>query len=189
MHPGGFRKHLLLSLFALFAVTFCYGGCSLFPAPRNITPQQQSEVISGRCPGNSVWTGQACTTTTPSSPSRVAQTAPSTARADAFTDRFQANARDQLQKPYQQAPYPCSPFWSSSGKDGYVVDMTPWAAAAGLRRGDRPVAYGGTPLTGIEDADGEVWARVPHGDYVDVRVDRAGKEVSLRMPCRADRQR
>jgi len=113
----------------------------------------------------------------------------STAWADAQTDRFQANARDQLQKPYRQAPYPCSPFGSSSGKDGYVVDMTAWAAAAGLRRGDRPVAYGGTPVTGIEDADNEVWARVPHREYVDVRVDRTGKEVSLRIPCRDDRQR
>jgi S1-C subfamily serine protease len=67
--------------------------------------------------------------------------------------------------------------------------MTAWAAAAGLRRGDRPVAYGGTRVTGIEDADNEVWARVAHGEYVDVRVDRTGKEVSLRIPCRDDHQR
>src|SRR3989441_9845220 len=113
----------------------------------------------------------------------------STAWADAFTDRFQANAREQIQKPYRRTPYPCSAFYSSSGKDGYVVDMTPWAAAAGLRRGDRPVAVGGTPVTGIEDTDNEVWARLLHSEYVDIRVDRAGKEVSVRMPCRDDRQR
>src|SRR2546425_912107 len=113
----------------------------------------------------------------------------STAWADAFTDRFQANAREQIQKPYRRTPYPCSAFYSSSGKDGYVVDMTPWAAAAGLRRGDRPVAVGGTPVTGIEDTDNEVWARLPHSEYVDIRVDRAGKEVSVRMPCRDDRQK
>src|SRR3989442_8219570 len=82
----------------------------------------------------------------------------STAWADAATDRFQAYAREQLQKPYRRTPYPCSAFYSS-GKDGYVLDMRPWAAAAGLRRGDRPVAYGGTPLTGVLDSDNEVWAR------------------------------
>src|SRR5437016_1992397 len=113
----------------------------------------------------------------------------STAWADAFTDRFQATAREQLQKPYRKTPSPCSDFWSTSGQDGYVVDMTPWAAAAGLRRGDRPVAYGGIPLTSTLDSDNEVWARVPHGEYVDVRVDRAGKEISLRIPCRDDRQK
>src|SRR5262245_30044326 len=68
--------------------------------------------------------------------------------AGASTDQFQSWARERLQKPYNKAPSPCAYFWVSSGKDGYVVDMTPWAAAAGLRRGDRPVAYGGTPLTG-----------------------------------------
>ena len=113
----------------------------------------------------------------------------STAWADAFTDRFQANAREQLQKPHRRTPYPCSDFWASSVNYGYVVDMTPWAAASGLRRGDRPVAYGGIPLTGTPDSDNEIWARVPHGEYVDIRVERAGKEVSLRLPCRDDRPR
>src|SRR3989454_3126303 len=116
----------------------------------------------------------------------------SMAWADAFTDRFQADAREGLQKPYRRTPYPCSAFYSSSGKDGYVVDMAPWAAAAGLRRGDHPVAYGGTRLTGIPDSDYEIWSRVPYGEYVgyvDIRVERAGKEISLRLPCRDDRQR
>jgi hypothetical protein len=72
-------------------------------------------------------------------------TVTSTAWADSQTDRFQAYAREQLQKPHRSTPYPCSDFWAGS-KDSYVLDMAPWAAAAGLRRGDRPVAYGGTPL-------------------------------------------
>jgi S1-C subfamily serine protease len=109
--------------------------------------------------------------------------------ADAFTDRFQANARDILQKPSSKAPAPCAYFWASSPKYGYVVDMPSWAAASSLRRGDRPVAYGGIPLTGTKDSDNEIWARVSHGEYVDVRVDRAGKEVSLRLPCRNDSPR
>lgn len=111
----------------------------------------------------------------------------STAWADAQTDRFQAVARDLLQKPYYKAPFPCFDGWSS-GQDNYVVDVTPWAAASGLRRGDRLVAYGGTSLTGIRDSDREAWARVPRGEYVDIRVERAGKEVSLRLPCRDARQ-
>ena len=113
----------------------------------------------------------------------------STAWADTQTEQFQAFARDQLQKPYYKSPFPCSTFWSSSGKDGYVVDMTPWAAAAGLRRGDRPVAYGGTSLTDAGDTDDKVWAQIPRGEYVDILVERAGKEVSLRIPCRDDRQK
>ena len=110
----------------------------------------------------------------------------SSAWADAQTDRFQANAREQLQKPHRQEPYSCSAFWSGS-RDGYVLDMAPWAAAAGLRRGDRPIAYGSTPLTGVFDSDNEVWSRMPHSQSVDVRVDRAGKEITVRLPCRDDR--
>jgi hypothetical protein len=30
-------------------------------------------------------------------------------------------------------------------------------------------------------------ASAPHTEYVDVRVDRAGKEFSIRLPCRDDR--
>jgi hypothetical protein len=65
--------------------------------------------------------------------------------------------------------------------------MTPWAAAAGLRRGDRPVAYGGIPLTGNLKSDNEIWAQLPRGEYVEVRVERAGKEIALKIPCRDDR--
>jgi hypothetical protein len=110
----------------------------------------------------------------------------STAWADSQTDRFQNYGREQLQK-LRKTPYPCAAFWSSSGRERYVVDMRPFAAAAGLRRGDRPVAYGEIALTGNDDSDNEVWARLPHSEYVDVRVDRAGKEVSIRLPCRDDR--
>jgi len=113
----------------------------------------------------------------------------STAWADAATDRFQALARDQLEKPYLKAPFPCDTFWASSGKDRYVVDMAPWAAASGLRRGDHPVAYAGIPLAGTVDSDQEVWAQVPNREYVDVHVERAGKEVLLRIPCRDNRQK
>lgn len=109
--------------------------------------------------------------------------------ADAQTDRFQTNARDQLQKPHRKAPYPCTPPAVAGGKDNYVVEVTPWAAVAGLRRGDRVVAYGGIPLTGIEDSDAEMWARIPRAEYVDVRVERVGKEIPLRLPCRDDRPR
>jgi len=121
----------------------------------------------------------------PTDAAPVAMPAPQ--RAESQTERFRRYAREQLQKPYRQAPYPCSWFFSSSIEYGYVVDMPPWAAAAGLHRGDRPVAYGGIPLTGTNDSDNEVWARVPHREYVDIRVDRAGNEMAIRLPCRDDR--
>jgi len=114
------------------------------------------------------------------------QSAPK-AEADAMTEALQKRARQLLEKPYGKAPSPCTGFWASSGKDRVVVDIPAWAAASGLRRGDRPVAYAGTRLAGTEDSDGEVWAQVPGGEYVDVRVERAGKEMSLRIPCRDDR--
>jgi S1-C subfamily serine protease len=111
----------------------------------------------------------------------------SAAWADAQTDRLQAYAHELLQKPYRETPYPCSSFWSSVGKENYVADMAPWAAAVGLRRGDRVVAYGGTRLTGVLDFDNEVWSRVTQGPYIEIRVDRVGNEVAIRLPCRDDR--
>jgi S1-C subfamily serine protease len=114
--------------------------------------------------------------------------ATSTSWADAQTDRLKSNARDQLLKPYRKAPYSCTGP-AVSGKDNYVVEVTPWAAAAGLRRGDRVTAYGGTSLTGIEDSDIELWAKISRAEYVDFRIERAGKEIELRIPCRDDRAR
>lgn len=113
----------------------------------------------------------------------------STAWADAQTDRVQAAARGLLQKSYYKAPFPCSNLWAASGQDRHVLDLTPWAAASGLRRGDLPVALGTTRLTGTADSDNEIWALIPRGEHVDIRVERAGKEVSLRLPCRDDRQK
>jgi S1-C subfamily serine protease len=65
--------------------------------------------------------------------------------------------------------------------------MAPWASAAGLRRGDRPLTYGGVPLTREFDSDNEIWSRLPQSQHIDIRVDRAGKEISIRLPCRDDR--
>ena len=53
--------------------------------------------------------------------------------------------------------------------------MTPEAASAGARRGDRYIG----PRSGASDA--EVWTRAAHEGYVDIRVERAGKELSLRL--------
>jgi S1-C subfamily serine protease len=64
--------------------------------------------------------------------------------------------------------------------------MAPWAAAAGLLRGDQPVAYGGVSLTGNVDSDNNIWAQMSPREYVDIRVKRAGNEISLRLPCRDD---
>ncbi len=59
--------------------------------------------------------------------------------------------------------------------------------AAGLRRGDRPIAYGGISLVGTLESDNEIWSRIPRGEFVEVRVERGGKEVSIRLPCRDSR--
>jgi hypothetical protein len=103
--------------------------------------------------------------------------ATSTAWADAQTDRFQAYARDLLQKPYNQTPFPCSTIGAKLGQDRHIVDMPPWAEASGLRRGDLLVALGGTPLTGTRPLQ-EVWAQVPHGENVEIRVERAGNDAA-----------
>jgi len=78
-------------------------------------------------------------------------------------------------------------FWARGGQQIHaVVDMPPWAAAGGLLRGDQPVAYGGVPLTGNVDSDNDIWAHISPREYVDIRVRRDGKEISLRLPCRGD---
>lgn len=99
----------------------------------------------------------------------------------ARTERFQRFAREQLAKPYYQAPAVCgNGVWTSV--KSYVVDLSPRAEAAGLRKGDRLLAFGGISLAQY-DPD-EAWSKVPRGDEVTVRVDRGGTEVSIGLPCR-----
>ena len=49
------------------------------------------------------------------------------------------------------------------------------------------MAYGGTRMTGIMDSDLKGWSEIARGEYIDIRVQRAGNEMSLRLPCRDDR--
>jgi len=103
------------------------------------------------------------------------------------TEVFRAAARDRLKGSYYRAQLPCADFWARGGQQIHVVvDMPPWAAAGGLLRGDQPVAYGGVPLTGNVDSDNDIWAHISPREYVDIRVRRDGKEISLRLPCRGD---
>src|SRR5262245_41911085 len=49
------------------------------------------------------------------------------------TDVFRAAARDRLKGSYYRSPLPCADFWARGGwLTHVVVDMAPWAAAAGL---------------------------------------------------------
>ena len=112
----------------------------------------------------------------------------STSRPDASversrTERFQRWAREQLAKPYTQAPFACSDDGWMSSKN-YVVDVAPWAEAAGLRKGDRMVAFGEISLAQYDA--GEAWSKAARGGGVAVRVERAGHEMSIALPCRDD---
>jgi hypothetical protein len=67
----------------------------------------------------------------------------------------------------------------------YVVELAPWAEAAGLRRGDRMIELGGISLAQY-DAQSEAWSKVPRTENITIRVERAGREVSIQLPCRDD---
>jgi hypothetical protein len=112
--------------------------------------------------------------------------APSTVQPDerARTERLQRFAREMLAKPYTREPFACTDSgWV--GAKGYVVDLATWGEAAGLRRGDRVVEIGGVSLARY-DSESEAWSKVSRGDNVTVRVDRAGRDMSIQVPCRDD---
>src|SRR6266446_3479488 len=88
------------------------------------------------------------------------------------TERFQRLAREQLVKPYYQAPAACGNGVWSSVKNS-VVDLSPRAEAAGLRKGDRLLAFGEISLAQYDPE--ELWSKLPRGDEVMLRVDRGGK--------------
>jgi hypothetical protein len=117
-------------------------------------------------------------------PSRPASTTSpeDVAASRARTERVQRLARELLDKPYYREPYACDDGGWTSVKN-YVVDLAPWAEAAGLRKGDRLVAFGQVSLAQY-DTTSAAWSMVPRGDAVVVRVDRGGQEVAVRLPCR-----
>lgn len=65
-----------------------------------------------------------------------------------------------------------------------MVDLTSWAEAAGLQRGDRLVAFAGNRLTVDENSASEVWSTVPRAPQIDIEVERNGRTIVVRMPCR-----
>jgi S1-C subfamily serine protease len=116
-----------------------------------------------------------------------ALSAPS-AGADAITERLQDRVRKMLDKPYYKAPFGCSDEGWSESKDNYVLDVAPWAAAAGLQRGDRLLAFAGRALSNVGESKSEIWAQVPRSAHVEIQVERNGKEVLVRLPCLAHSQ-
>jgi hypothetical protein len=66
---------------------------------------------------------------------------------------------------------------------GYVVALSPWAEAAGLRPGDRITAIAGRPAASPE-ARARALLEVPPGGPLRISVDRHGQDLSLTLPCR-----
>jgi hypothetical protein len=100
------------------------------------------------------------------------------------TEQVQRWARDVLAKPYTQAPFACTVEGWVAIKH-YLVEVAPWVEAAGLRRGDHMIEVGGLSLANY-DLVSEAWWKVPRNDTITVRVERAGHEVSIQLPCRDD---
>jgi len=102
----------------------------------------------------------------------------------ARTERIQDWAREMLARPYTAAPFACTDEgWTSA--DNYVVELAPWAEAAGLRRGDRIIEFGGI-LLGNYDTPGEAWSKVARSERIMIRVERGSRDVSIQLPCRDD---
>jgi hypothetical protein len=96
--------------------------------------------------------------------------------------RIQENARKTLDRPGVVTPFPCDDGWLASNA-GYVLDLTSWAEAAGLQRGDRLLAFGGV-LVSMAGDWGAALSQVTREDPLELRVERAGREQIVRLPCR-----
>jgi S1-C subfamily serine protease len=179
---GGLPRRLRLCLFSALPLAFSVGCGSALPALGSPS-QPQEQVTSTRCPGTSIWTGQGCTTPSSSLPSqpRVAQST-TTRVPDERAQRLRDYGRTSLTKRGTSSPYPCDDGWLA-GPAGWVVDVTPWAEAAGLRRGDKIVAIGG--ISTAESGDwGEALARIPKAERFSMRVERSGRTLEVVLPCR-----
>lgn len=86
-----------------------------------------------------------------------------------------------LSTSYHTNPAVCHDGWSASS-DGFIVALEPWADSVGLLRGDRIVSIEEQPV-GQDWADRMPRTRAPRGAFT-LEVDRAGRTVSLEIPCR-----
>lgn len=167
-------------LFSAVPLALCVAGCgSVFSQPDSASQGQEIN-----CPGTSVWTGQGCTTpssTASSSRNPVGQ--PTTSRVpDDRTQRLRDVGRASLASRGISSPYPCDDGWLAATA-GWIVDVTPWAEAVGLKRGDRIVAIGDVSTAEAGDW-GEALARVPKAGRFSMRVERSGRTVEVVLPCR-----
>ncbi len=113
--------------------------------------------------------------------------APVAAGADERTKWLERLAGRMQESAGVKTPFPCDDGWLAN-QTGYVVDVTPWAEGAGLRRGDRFLALGGAPVTDTVDW-GDALAGAPTADSLEMRVDRAGQPVTVTLPCKDNRER
>ncbi len=100
-------------------------------------------------------------------------------------ERVMAAARDALSRLDRSAPepFPCGVEWAESPA-GYVVALSEAAERDGLRRGDRIVAVGGTPVAGIEARD-RAYRHLPATGPFVLGAMRREQHVALTMTCRS----
>jgi S1-C subfamily serine protease len=189
MPHGGVAKPEFLPCLHTLTLAVLVAGCSLLPSGFGLPSRQQPEVLGTKCPGTSVWTGQGCTTPTPSTAAGQGKTvegnrtdSESGTVADDRAGKIRDLARSALATRGISAAYPCDDGWMATPA-GWIIDVTAWAEAAGLRRGDRIVGIGDVSTAEAGDW-GEGLARLPRTERFSMRVDRRGQTVEVVLPCR-----
>lgn len=96
---------------------------------------------------------------------------------------LQARASLELEQPGIKQPFPCDDGWLASSRDNYVVAVMPWAAAAGLKPGDRFLEF-----NDVRAGSSEPWtkalAKIRRRQVLHIKVERSGREQVLDLPCR-----
>jgi S1-C subfamily serine protease len=94
-------------------------------------------------------------------------------------------AQERLESSYLQQPFTCMDGWVS-GPSGFLLQLSPWAESAGLKRGDRLLQIGAVRMSGSVDWEAAMRQLPAEADF-EVHVERAGRQAQVRLPCRDHR--
>jgi hypothetical protein len=110
---------------------------------------------------------------------------PSVAQVDDAQSALVEGARQQLTKPYMAAALPCSDPWLA-GDDNRVVAVPSWAQTEGLKPGDVITAIGDRRVApGEPDGWLHAMRALSNGlNSFDIVVNRAGRNINVRLSCR-----